>query len=71
MRVLNLIKEAGGIIKNNTLTRKTQWLTTYQRADILKALMDSDRIEQVHSDKEDPNKRGRKSLFYQIIAERQ
>ena len=65
IRLLNIITEAGGIIQQTKLTLKTQWLSSNQRDDIIKTLLESERIQCVVP--KDEGKRGPKKKYFQLI----
>jgi hypothetical protein len=64
-RVLNLIKETGGLIKLRDLGRKTSWLTKKQRESIIETLIDNAYIEIVQQ--RGANERGPKATFIKLI----
>lgn len=69
-RLLNILKEAGGIISARDLTRKTQWLQPEQRARILKGLASMDKVEE-QIDKKAKGKRGPKTTLYILKTDKE
>lgn len=63
LRIVSLMRDVGGIMPARELGRKTQWLSTSQRGDILKALEETGQIERVTPKTDKP---GPKPTVYRL-----
>ena len=66
LRVVQIIKDAGGTIERSQLTRKTQFLKNRDRKDILQTLLEGGAIESIGGE---PGANGKIKIFFRLTGD--